>query len=318
MATDRPLIRRRRIFACEVESTTGTAETLTDSSGAYNAFDVAFTPDVEMTTREQSGTMSNLDAIPGPRKGAMSLKTHMVGNGTSGLPAWADSLLLSCGFTASGSTYKPSSTGLTTLSMGSLEDGRLMSLIGAMGTFTWTFLAGQPVVIDWNHTGKMIEPQAQALIAPTRPTVVPPRFAAGTLTMGGGAIGKVSQLVITMNNEIILREDATADDDDGRSGDGTGFYAAYIVNRDITVTMDPEAVAFGTKNWYEDWLDGDELALSLVVGSASNNTMTITMPKLQPHNVQPEGRNSLMIDQYTGKPNANSDTGDDEMTLVFS
>lgn len=318
MATDRPLIRRRRIFGCEVETTTGTAVTLDNDSGAYNAYDVELSPDVAMTERQQSGTLSMLDAIPGPRRGTMTLKTHMVGSGATGVPTWADSLLKACGFTNSGAAYSPSSTGQTTLTMGSLEDGRLMSLAGAMGTFTWTFTAGQPVEMDWNFTGKVIQPKAQTIIGPTRPTTVPPRFAAGTLTLGGGAIGKVSQVTIAMNNEIILREDATADDDGERSNDGTGYHAAYIVGRDITVTMDPEAVAFGTKNWYQDWMDGDELALSLVVGSASNNTMTIAMPKLQPHNVQPGDRNGLMIDQITSKPNANSDTGDDEMSITFS
>lgn len=318
MATDRPLIRRRRIFGCEVETTTGTAVTLTDSSGAYNAWDVQLSPDITMNEREQSGTLSMISAVPGPRRGTMSLKTHMHGNGASGAATWASTLLKACGFTNSGAVYSPTSTGTTSLTMGSLEDGRLMSLVGAMGTCTMNFTAGNPCEMDWNFTGKVIEPQAQALISPTRTTVVPPRFAAGTLTLGGSAIGKVSQLSIALNNEVVLREDPTADDDAGRSGDGTGYHAAYIVRRDITVTADPEAVAFATKNWYEDWMDGDVLALSLVLGSDSNNTMTIAMPKLQPHNVQPGDRNGLMVDNLTWKPNANSDTGDDEMSITFS
>lgn len=318
MATDRPLIRRRRIFACEVETTTGTAVSITDSSGAYNAWDVELTPDITMSEREQSGTLSMLSAIPGPRRATMSLKTHMHGNGASGAATWASTLLKACGFTNSGAVYSPTSTGQTSLTMASMEDGRIMSMAGAMGTCTMTFTAGQPVEMQWDFTGKMFEPQAQTLISPTRPTVVPPRFATGTLTMGGSAIGKVSQLTIALNNEVVLREDATANDDAGRSNNGTGYHAAYIVRRDITVTMDPEAVAFGTKNWYEDWMDGDVLALSLAVGTASNNTMTIAMPKLQPHNVAPGDRNGLMVDSITSKPTANSDTGDDEMSITFS
>jgi hypothetical protein len=318
MATDRPLIRRRRIFGCEVETTTGTAETIDDASGAYNAYDVTHSPNIEMVEREQSGTLSRLDAIPGPRMGTLGLKTYLAGNGASGSPTWASTLLKACGFTNSGAVYSPDSDGQDTLTMAALEDGRINTMAGCMGTFTWTFEAGKPAVSQWDFTGKLFEPQAQSLISPTRPTVTPPRFTAATLTLGGSAIGKTSQVTIAMNNNIVMREDVTADDDSSRSGDGTGYHAAYIVGRDITVMMDPEAVAFVTKNWYEDWMDGDELALSLVLGGDSNNTITIAMPKLQPHNVQPGDRNGLMVDQITSKPNANSDTGDNEMTVTFS
>jgi hypothetical protein len=196
------------------------------------------------------------------------------------------------------------------------EDGNVRRVAGCMFSWTMTFNPGQPVRCDWAGMGKMLEPQAASLIDRTAIGGTEPTFAAGTLTIGGTAY-KVSELVINANNTLQMREDANADDDGGRSGNGTGYHACTIVNRDIEITMDVEAQPNGTKNWTEDQLDGDTAALSVVVGADSNNTITIAAPALYLKNVQPGDRNGIMVDNLTCGCATDSVGGDDELTIAF-
>ena len=93
--------------------------------------------------------------------------------------------------------------------------------------------------------------------------------------------------------------------------------AAEITSRAVTITIDPEEVAYGTQSWAAEWMDGAELAMSIVVGSTANNIMTITAPKVQVSNVQPLDRNGILAETLTFTANDNG-TGDDELTIAFT
>lgn len=310
MATDRALIRRRRIFLAGEETDTGTLLPLTATQGVINAFDREFNTEIEMTRRERQDGFGFHTSVPGARKFTLPVTTHLHGAGASGVPYWAF-LFKVCGFTVAASTYTLG-TGLSeaTASLGIAEDGRLREGAGACGTFGMTFAAGMPVPINWDFTGKLLEPSASALPAPTFPSVVPPRFASATLTIGGTSY-KISEVGFTLNGEVTMREDATADDDGNRANDGTGFHAAQVVSVDPVFTLDPEASA--SKNWFQDWMDGDTAALNIVVGTAANNIMTINAPAVQPREVQGADRNNLIVDQLTMEC-----TGATLMTIAFS
>lgn len=316
MATNRPLLRRRRQFAAAVETTTGTAVSLTASNAQFLMYDGDLTPEIDMVERESQGSLSMLTPIPGARAARLTRTMHLHGSGGSGLPSWATTLLDAAGFTNSSGTFSLDSDNDTTLTVASYEDGRLFQLLGARATFTWAFRAHQPAESQWEMMGKLVEPTDVALLSPTYPTVVPPTFSSATLTVGGTAY-KVSELVITLGNELVMREDANADDDATRTDDGTGYHACAIVNRSLRITMDPEAVAFSTKNWYQDLMDGDTAALSIVLGSAANNTITISAPAIALMSAAPGDRNGIMVDQLEFVPTRSS-ADDDEMTVAFS
>lgn len=292
MPTDRAKIRRRRVLAVAEEGTTGTAETLAAGDGAFNAYDFGVSYNVNQNRREREGGFGYHTSVPGARSGTASFMTHLVGSGGSGLPL-EEFFWECCGFVGSAGTYTLS-TGLSevTATVGYYEDGRVHTMAGCAGNVSATFTSGEPVPLNWEFTGKVLEPQTATLISPTFPTTKPPRFAAATITIGGTSY-KVSEVGFNLNATVTLREDAGADDDAGRSGDGTGFHAAQVVNVDPVFTIDPEA---GTKNWYEDMLDGDTAELVIAVGSASNNTMTITAGAVQVRSAQPQDRNGLIVD----------------------
>lgn len=296
MATDRAPIRRRRIFLAGEETTTGTQLTLSGSHGQFNALDREFQPDVDMVRRLRQDGFGAFTSVPGGRRATLPVTTHLHGSGGSGLPYWAF-LFKCCGATLSSSTYTWSDgTSEATATMGVVEDlSRLHQMAGACGTFEMQMTAGEPVAINWEFTGKMLEPKTLTFPSPTFPTAVPPRFAAATLTVGGTSY-KIGSVGFNLNADVQMREDAAADDDTVRSGDGTGYHAAQVVNIDPVFTIDPEGSAFGTKNWYQDMLDGDTAALNIVVGSDSNNTMTINAPAAQIRSASPGDRNNLIVD----------------------
>ncbi len=310
MALSAPLLTRQRIFAAALETTTGDAISLSNTHGEFNAHDHELNIDIPMNERPGQSSLSRLPSVHGARSATMSFMTHLVGNGGSGLPYWAETLLPCCGFVANGSTYAPVTGSATanTGTMGFFEDGRLRAIAGAMGTFTMNMTNGNPVPISWEFMGKLITPTAEALITPTYPTTIPPRFASATMTIASTSY-KISELVLTINNELKMREDAT---------DATGYHACAIVNRNITITIDPEALALGTKNWYTDWLAHTEAAFSIVINGGSNNTITISIPKAQLTNVQTGDRDGLMTDQLEFQANRNAAAGDDELTIAFS
>jgi hypothetical protein len=310
MAVDAPLLTRQRIFAASVEVTTGTAETLAAGDGAMNVFDAEINPNIEMTARPGQSSLSMLPAVHGARGSGMTLATYLVGNGASGMPLWADTLLLAAGFSESGGTYKPitGSTAMTTLTAGVYEDGRLRTMSGAVATATMTMTAGEPVRIEWELSGKFEAPADTALITPTYPTVIPPRFASATFTIGGTSY-KVAELVLTLNNEMVMRQDAT---------DATGYFSSVVANRDFKITVDPEAQLFATQDWYTDWFNHTEAAINIVVGSAANNTVTINAPKASIHNVQHADRDGIMTDALEFGLNRNAAAGDDELSIAFS
>jgi hypothetical protein len=270
MATDRALLTRLRVMAAKVETTTGTAEALTTAEGLYNVMDMSANPDIPPTEREGQGSLDDLAPVHGPRKGVWQFKHEVVGLGSAGDPAWLTNFIGSCGFALDTGVWKPSSTDQTTLTLGAYIDGRFKSIAGAMGKVTFDFMAGKPVVGSYEYNGVWQAPSAVALLAPTYPTVIPPRWAGTAMTIGGTAY-KIGKMQIVIDNTLTMRE---------HNGNDTGYHACQITRRKITVKVSPEAQALGTKDWYAAHVAGTEAALSAAVGSSANNIITFAAPKM--------------------------------------
>lgn len=314
MALDRALIRSRQTMAAALETDTGSPATLNAAAGAFNAWNHRFAPSIGVLPRELQGSMSPRKAAVGARMGTHSFTMDLHGNGASGLPLWATTLLSAAGFTVSSTTYSPDSTHDITITTGFYDDGRLFTLTGAKTDFTMRGTAGQPVEVDWTVTGKFPEPTAVALITPTHPTVQPPRLASGTFTVGG-ANYFVEGFSLSSGNSIVMRQSIHTNDDATRSGDGTGYHAAAITGRNLRFTIQPEASVFATKNWYQDLLDADTLALNLIIGATANNIITIAAPALQLMTAAPGSRDDLSTDVLEFACMRSAATGDDELTI---
>lgn len=313
MATDYPLLTRQRVLAVAAESTTGTAESLDAGDATYNAMGATIRPEYTNTERMSQGTAGQLPSVPGPSSGRITFQGELYGSASASAPApgWADTLLKASGFGNSGAVYSPvtGSTTYTSLTAAVYMDGLKKWIAGAVANWTLRGEYGRPAVFDWELLGVWQTPADVALLTPTYDTAIPPRVAGATFTIGGTAY-KVGSFELSMGNTLYLREDITK---------ASGYFAACIPNRKPTFRCSVEATVLATKDWYANHAAGTEQAISLAIGSASGNTITIAHPKAQLMEApQDEDAGGTLKHTLSFQLNNNSAAGDNELTFTFS
>lgn len=305
------MLRKRRVLAAKVETTVGTAESLTASEGVFNVFNPVINPTIEFTERQGQGGFGQMPGTLGARGGTITF-TVEVSSGTS-VPSWASVFLPACGFVEDTGVFEPvtappgTAAGVKTLTIGLYEDGRVKKLRGCMGNAVFTFPAGRIATVEFTFTGIWVAPIDATLLAPTYPAPASLRFADAGLTIGSWN-PKVEQMTLDLGNEVFLREDAN---------DESGYASAVITGRVPKGTLNPEAQLIATKNVHGEWLSLTEQALALTLGDGDNQ-LAIAAPKLQFRNVQDGDRNNLLIDDLEYQLNKSSAAGDDELTFDFN
>lgn len=306
-----PLLRRKAVFAAKVETTVGTAESLTGAEGVYNARDFEIQPSISMTRREGQGGFNYLTSIPEGMMGTCKIVHDITYNGTD-IPSWASVLLPACGWVDAAGTFSPKSeapgSNVKTLTIGHYKDGKRQLLSGAMGTFKIVCPTGKLAYIEFTFTGKYSSNETDtAIIAPTYPTVAPLRFAAGALTWNSVALC-TSNVEIDAGNSVIMRECVNA-------SDRSGYISALVTNRAPVITADPESVLVATQDRDSLWLTPTAQAMVIQIGT-TGSSVTINAPKAQLENKQQGNRNDMLTDDLTWLATANT-TVDTELTIVF-
>ena len=313
------LLTRRRVVAATSEDDPGTAESLTAAEAAFNVFESTIQAEREFTERIGQGVMSPLPGTLGAKGGTAAFKVELAGSGSVGspTPAWASTFLPAVGLVATGDVFKPESlhpespsAKTKTITIGVYEDGKLKMLRGCMGTAVITFVSGKPVMIEFTFTGIWVDPSDVAILTPTYPTVIPPRFVSAGMTIASWS-PKVAELTIDLGNEVALREDAN---------DPSGYCTALIGSRRIVGTLNPESSLVAADDPNANWDSGAEQALAVQLGgsSANGNTVAIAAPKLQFTNTQEGDRNGAIIDDVEFQLNRSAAAGDDELTVTFA
>ena len=309
-----PLLRRKAVFAAKVETTPGTAESLTGSEGVYNARDFIIQPTVGMTRREGQGGFNYLESMPEGMTGTCTIVHDLTYDGTN-VPTWASVLLPACGWVDTAGVFSPVTeapgSNVKTLTIGHYKDGKRSLLSGAMGTFTITCPTGQMAYITFTFTGKYSSNETDtAIIAPTYPTALPLRFAAGAFTFNSVALC-TSSATVDAGNSVIMRECVNA-------SDRSGYVSALVTNRAPVITADPESALVATQDRDAIWLTSLPYALSLTLNGVSDSTVVIPAPKAQFENKQQGNRNDMLTDDLTWLATANGSSVDEELTITFN
>lgn len=307
-----PLLKRKRVLAAKIETTVGTAESLTASDAAFNVYNPMIQANIAMEEREGQGGFGYLAAMPGARGGTVTFRTMLEWDGTSTEPAWADTFFPACGWAKSTTTYNPTSqepgANVKTLTIAVYEDGVRKMLAGCMGTFVVTLPTGRPGFIDWTFTGVWQPVADVAILSPTYPTATPLRYAGGLAEWNDVNLC-VEQAVIDAGNEVILRECPTT---------ASGYISALVTNRRPKITVNPEAVTVATQDRWANWLASTELALELDVDGPSTSVLSFDAPKAQVLNLQEGDRNMMVTDEIEFGCNKNGATHDQELQIVFT
>ncbi len=295
-----PLIAKKSVFAAKIETTAGTAIAVTATDAAFNAYNVSILPEIGVDVREGQDAMSKLVGIPTGHRGTCSFEVDLAETA-----AWADTLMPACGLLEATSTWTPStiSTNFKTLTVAKYVDGKKYFLAGVMLNAEFRFITGQPVRVLFTGVGIWQAPVDATILAPTYPTgsVAAPAFKGATVTMGS-LTPKFLNFIFNLNNEITLLEDANA---------AGGFHRAWIADRVVGGTIDPEADLVATYDADGIQLAATEQAFSLAYAS----TVTLTMPKMQLINVPMGERGGAVTNEIEYRANRSAAAGDDEFSL---
>jgi hypothetical protein len=310
MAVVHPLTTLQQVWAQKIETTTGTAISLSASDGTQNVFEPAITPDIPYKERRGQGpSYGRIKGTAGARGANVSFKYEL--HGTNGTPLQLDTLK-AAGFSVTSLTATKVSGSATadTLTVGHYRDGsRFKSAAGCMFNLKMTGVQGEPVMVEATGKGVWQAPSTVAMIAPTYITTIPPVLVSAVFTVGATAY-TIPGFELDCGNNVILRPSINS---------AAGFIAAYITDHAPTFTISPEALALGTKDWYADYVSGATAALSIVVGGSANNTVTITAPALQLiSGIEDEDRDGVLADKLVFGLNKSAAAGDDELVIAYS
>lgn len=310
-----PLLRRKAVFAAKVETTVGTAESLTGAEGVYNARDFEIQPTIAMTRREGQGGFNYLPGMPEGMMGTCKIVHDLTYDGTN-IPTWASVLLPACGWVDTAGVFSPvtqgpgGAGGVKTLTIGHYKDGKRSLLSGAMGTFKIVAPTGKMAYIEFTFTGKYSTNETDtAIIAPTYPTALPLRAAAGALTWNSVALC-TSNVEVDAGNSVIMRECVNA-------SDRSGYISAIVTNRAPVITADPESVLVATQDRDAKWLTSAPEAFSLQIGATGTGVIVIAAPEAQLENKQQGNRSDMLVDNLTWLATAGS-SADTELTVTFT
>ena len=153
-----PLIARKRAVAVKIETTTGTAEALTATDGAFGCMNPRIQPQTNAEERAQQGSFQRHPSVISDRLGQFTGTFELIGG--SATPAVAAALLPAMGYGVDTGTYTADNTppeGGTstteTVTIGLYEDGTLTTLHGAMGTGRIVIPASKKVYLEVTFTG---------------------------------------------------------------------------------------------------------------------------------------------------------------------
>lgn len=306
------LLKRKRVLAAKVESTPGTAETLTAAEAAFNCYDIAIQHEIEMNARESQAMFAMRASVPGGYKGGITFKHDASWDGTATEPSWADVFLPACGWVKTGQVFTPRTeapgNNVKTLTIAVYVDGVRKLLRGCMGTFKIVCPSGKPAVVEFDFKGIWVSPTDVAILAPTYPTAQPLRFASSVTTWNSVAL-TVENMTLDSGNTILLRED---------SSDVSGFKSAIITNRMVKITGNPEAKTIATQDRYGKLLDMSEHALTFDLDGPTNSKITIAAPKAQIQAISEADRENLVVDEIEWGCNRNVSAVDEECSITFT
>lgn len=308
-----PLLKRLTVMAAKVETTIGTAETLTAAEGVFNAYDVIIQPTIPMETRESQGAFGYLSSVPGGYMGTCTFKTDLGWDGTATEPKWMSVLGPACGLVESTNVWTPRSeapgSNVKTLTIAAYVNGTKRFLSGAVGDVKFVLPSGKMAYAEFTFTGVWNAPIDATILAPTYPTDLPLRFASATACSFNSVAMLTESITIALNNEIVMRESPLT---------ASGYLAGIITNRRPTVTANPESNLIATQDKPGIWIAQTEAALQITMDGPAATTLAFSAPKAQIINLQQGDRNRLVIDEVEFQLNRNGSVIDTEFAITFT
>lgn len=301
------MIKALQQLAIKNESVKGTAEALAGAD-VILAHNLKFTPHIEPNKRNPAkSTLGRDSAVPGDRWGEISFDVYKVGAAAAGGSVHYVDALKACGLSETlvaltSNTQLPDDTVLDTATIAIYENGKIYKIWGARGNVKEVYETGKPAVMSFTFSGCDFSVTDGAMLSAgiAYETTMPPAFQDASLTIGGYA-ATIAKLEIDLGNKVVVPKDANQ---------ASGRRYAEIVDREPTLSFDPEEVLVAANDFFGQWRSGVEAAFTATIGATAGNTIEVTAPKVQFIEVSPEDREG--ISALGIKAQLNRNAGNDE------
>jgi hypothetical protein len=309
------LFRAKTVFAAKVETTPGTAVSLTGTDAAFNVYNFELQPNISFTERLSQGGAGRLASIPAGSQGTATFRTEIGYNGTD-IPNWASVLFPACGLVNNGSgvffpRLERPGANTKTLTIGRYMDGKRRLLYGAMGTFNMVLVTGEMGYIDWTFSGIWGGETDVSILAPTYPTDGPLRVSGGTTTYNS-----VSACMQSCSFDV--GNVVTGLQCNGSTSNTTGFEYFLVSDRNPRITGNPQSNLVATQDRYGMMLASTEAAFSISLAAPSTSAVTLAAPKAQIVSISEGDQERIAIDQIEWQCNKNGSTENGEFSISFT
>lgn len=305
MATNPSLVARRKLLGAAIETTKGTAETLSAALSATIVYDLKIVPVDLFADGQRLPNLSSSGSVPrvkGPQKGKATFKTEM---------AYGDgflTLITGCGFVNTSGVCTPTTdiSAQKTLTLCAWEGGRKKILHGAMGTCTLSIGGtGQRLMCEWEFDGIFNTVVDQAMPSFSPILTAGYRAASVTFTIASAAIPPIDDFTLKTNSDVQMREDIT-------KSSGIGY---FIVGDVVpTLTLAPEARTVANYDVFGKLLAGTAEAVAMTFTDSTGNTFAIAAPKAQRISVDDDERGKKLVDPIEMDLHVSS--GNDSVTFT--
>lgn len=309
-----------RILLAKVESVIGTDSEPVVGSDAIEASNIKvnYTGDKLANDRVRTDISAESPGI-GKRYAEISFTCKIKGSGTAGTAPRIGRLLQACAFSeaadvGSSVIYNPTSSSKKTVTVYvynlNLNTGSavLEKFTGCVGNVQFKFPAGQNATMEVSLRGLCAAVNTD-VVAPGTPvfnTTVAPVVENATFTLNSVTSLVVQELSLNMDNSISEHDDISA---------AAGLKSFEVSGREPKGSFNPEVVSVATYDFKADWAAATTRALSMVLGSAAGNKLTITAPKVTIDNIADGEREKYLTKDIPFSLGRN--TGNDEISLKF-
>lgn len=307
-----PLMRQRSLLTAKIEATYDTDSLPAVSTDAVIVENLSLSFPSETIDRNfVRGSLSPNSPIRGRRYVQISFETELKGSGTAGTPADWGPLLRACAFdqtivATTSVAYEPISTAFESVTIYVYRDGLLYKFTGCRGEVSFRMAVGQRPMMAFSMQGHCVDVVDAVLPTPTVDTTKPVAMINSAYSLNGYA-GVIANLSISMGNNIIAADSINH---------ATGYSSFEITGRTVQGSLDPEATRVATHNYWSEWKNGTEMALSIAANGGAGNIATLTAPKVVFRELA-EGDRSGILTYELGFTCA-ADAGDDELRLVMT
>lgn len=258
--------------------------------------------------------LGNYEQLLAQTRVQVTFEVELAGSGTAGTAPAYDPVLQSCGLgvtIAGGSvTYAPESSNFDSVTLYFFQDGIRHIVKGARGTFTLNGTVGAIPTIAFEMTGIYTAPNDEAS-APPVPTygaqATPLIFKNGNTTSFSAFnyAAALQSIDLNISNEIIYRELVG------------GTKEVLITDRKPSGTLQIEAVALATKDYFTTSTGSTLGSITFQHGTATGNRVTLLMSQADLADASYTDMDGITMLNlpYVATPTA---AGNDEFSLAFT